>query len=33
MTTSTSFDSSVDIVDGIVCPVDPMELLNCESCQ
>jgi len=30
---SNLFESSVDVVDGIVCPVDPMDLLNCESCQ
>jgi len=30
---STPFESSVDVVDSVVCPVDPMDLLHCESCQ
>ena len=24
---------SIDIADGYACPIDPMEALQCESCQ
>ncbi|QTE31643.1 ribonucleoside-diphosphate reductase subunit alpha [Pengzhenrongella sicca] len=26
-------DENLDVVDGVACPVDPMERLQCESCQ
>jgi len=25
--------ADTDVVDGVACPVDPMERLQCESCQ
>jgi len=28
-----SADSDMEMVDGVACPVDPMERLQCESCQ
>ena len=27
------YEEGVDLVDGVACPVDPMERLQCESCQ
>ncbi len=29
----TSPDGETEMVDGVACPVDPMERLQCESCQ
>jgi len=26
-------DENLDKVDGVACPIDPMERLQCESCQ
>lgn len=31
--TVTSPDGDTEVVDGVACPVDPMERLQCESCQ
>lgn len=31
--TGASLDGDTDLVDGVACPVDPMERLQCESCQ
>lgn len=28
-----SADGDMEMVDGVACPVDPMERLQCESCQ
>jgi len=38
MTTDTTFATDlvvldVEIINGIACPIDPQEALNCESCQ
>jgi len=28
-----SADGDMEMIDGVACPVDPMERLQCESCQ
>jgi len=33
VTEQTGGGESTDVVDGVACPVDPMERLQCESCQ